>query len=124
MSHSIDECYGFYRVELRAARKAHSCDACGEPIAPRARYYVVRWEFDGKVDGVKRCARCEAIHEHLRKRGFRRETWPAERLDCGESYQDHWGEAPPDHVAALAFMTQSEAQASLVKPADGEEREP
>lgn len=101
MSHPVDEHYGFYAEPRTVARKAHACDACGETIPAGATYFRVRWAWEGHIEGCKRCMRCQALHEHLRDLG-RGETWPAEQLDCGESYQDHWGKVP-DEIQALAF---------------------
>lgn len=112
MSHSIDERYEAYIETLRVARKAHVCAACAEPIAPGHRYYTIRIVYQG-IEGLKRCLKCQAIHEHLR--GLEPgEMWPAEKLDCGEDYEEHWGGEPPAEIAALAFMTPEEAQRELV----------
>ncbi len=109
MSHCIDETYEFYTVTLRCARKAHTCDACRESIEPGHRYYTVALAFEGDFESIKRCCRCEAIHRHLRKIEPG-ELWPAERLDCGEEYRDHWGEDPPPEIAALAFALPGEVR--------------
>ena len=115
MSHEIDEYYRVYVTDVRQARKLHACDACGRAIRPGDAYCSVHLiDYDGTPENVKRCGRCETIHKHLRDRGCG-DTWPAERLDCGESYEEHWGEQPPD-IEALAFLTESEASA-LLSPA-------
>jgi len=36
--------------------------------------------------------------------------YPAERLDCGQSYKDEWGKEPPPEIAALAFKTGADMQ--------------
>lgn len=108
MSYSYDERYAVYLETLRRAAKEHRCGACDEPIAKGHRYYVVTWVFDGSAGGVKRCLRCQRVHEHLRSLApF--EMWPEERLDCGESYEDEWGECPPE-IAELAFKTGADLQ--------------
>jgi hypothetical protein len=116
MSHSCDEYYAVYLNKRVKARKAHRCDACGDTIDPGHFYHRVSWVFDGSANSVKRCLRCEAIHKHLRGKAPG-ETWPSERLDCGETYEDHWGGPPPENIARLAFLTgkdlQDEPQAVL-----------
>jgi hypothetical protein len=109
VSHEIDERYAVYRETLRCAAKEHRCDACKEPIAKGHRYYVVTWIFEREADGVKRCLRCQTIHEHLRHVG-ESDMWPDEKLNCGEEYEEHWGCPPPDEIAALAFATPQELQ--------------
>jgi RNase P subunit RPR2 len=109
MSHSIDEYYRVYNVEIRRARKPHSCDACDRAIAPGDRYASVHIvNSDGGGETVKRCGPCEVIHRHLRDNGGG-EMWPAEKLDCGEEYTEHWGKEPPEEIAALAFVTDADA---------------
>lgn len=110
MSHSIDETYDVYNETSRIARKEHVCAACKETIRIGDRYAIVGIVFDGEAESVKRCLRCQEIHEHLRKLGAY-EMWPAERLDCGEEYKEHWGHEPPPEIAALAFATPEEMQA-------------
>lgn len=107
MSYHCDERYDVYDERRTTARKAHECDACDQVIAPGDIYYRIRWVYDGSADGVKRCIRCQFIHEHLRELGDG-EMWPAERLDCGEDYEPHWGHKPPEHIAALAFWNRGE----------------
>jgi len=107
VSHSYDETYEVYSETNRRAVKQHQCSACAEPIPAGHRYYDIRIVFDGVVR-VKRCLRCQAIHEHLRTKAPG-ETWPAERLDCGESYEEDWGECPPE-IEALAFKSGADLQ--------------
>lgn len=109
MSHGIEEIYSVYRETLRCARKAHTCDACGETIQPRHRYYSVAAVFQGEVESAKRCLRCQEIHVHLRTLAPG-DMWPDEALNCGTDYEDEWGDLPDD-VARLAFLSQDEAQA-------------
>lgn len=109
MSHSCDERYAVYRETQRRAIKEHRCDACDEPIARGHKYCVVTWVFDGSAGGVKRCLRCQAIHEHLRGLG-EYDMWPDEELNCGEEYKDHWGVEPPEGIAELAFKTGADLQ--------------
>lgn len=119
MSHDIDEYYAVHRNKRVRARKPHACDACGDVIAAGHLYNRVFWVFDGRAETIARCLRCEAIHAHLRvKCGW--DMYPAERLDCGESYEDHWGDPPPAEIAALAFVGGKDLQPS---PASGKERD-
>lgn len=107
MSQWCDEAADVYSERATRARKAHTCAACGEAIAPGHVYTRVSIVFDGTVESLKRCARCQKLHEHLRTLGDH-EMWPAERLDCGEEYAQHWGEDPPPEIAALAFALPGE----------------
>lgn len=114
MSHSADGYYTVHRNECVTARKSHVCSACREPIAPGHRYHRIFTVFDGSTDTIKRCLRCERIHAHLVGKCMREtdgESWPDERLNCGEVYEDNWGEEPPDHIAALAFVSGADLQA-------------
>ena len=65
--------------------------------------------FDRSAETVKRCLRCQAIHKHLRTVDRWGDTWPAERLDCGESYESEWGPVP-DEIAKLAFLAGADLQ--------------
>lgn len=109
MSHSIEETYDVYDERHRQARKPHKCDACDETIHVGHLYCSVSTVFDGTAETIKRCLRCQAIHEHLRTLdpGV---MWPAERLDCGEEYLQHWRVDPPPEIVALAFKTAGELQ--------------
>jgi predicted RNA-binding Zn-ribbon protein involved in translation (DUF1610 family) len=102
MSHAIDDVYEVYDERRPRARKPHACGACGEAIRVGDRYVSVFIVFDGDASTVKRCRRCQKIHEHLR--GIDPgEVWPDEHLACGEGYREHWGRDPPPEIAALAF---------------------
>lgn len=107
MSHSCDGTYEVYDERRRRARVEHRCHACKEPIRVGDLYCVTFIVFEG-VESVKRCLRCQAIHEHLRDKSP--DLWPDERLNCGEEYRQHWGEEPPAEIAALAFVTADEMQ--------------
>ena len=108
MSHDIDELYQVYDEKQRRAQKQHTCCACSEPIESGHVYWSIGVVFDGSAERYKRCLRCQEIHKHLRHLGDN--TWPAERLDCGEEYEEHWGEQPPPEIAVLAFMTGADMQ--------------
>lgn len=100
-----------YRVEWRRARKDHKCEACRETIMPKHQYTITTIVCDGGIETIKRCAKCQTIHRHLESlcRAAGNDYYPAERLDCGLKYEDEWGPLP-DEIAALAFMSQEEAQ--------------
>lgn len=115
MSVYADERYQVYQEHERRARKQHVCDACGDPILPRHRYFKISWVFDGRADSVKRCLGCQAVHLHLRKLGQKDDMWPSETLSCGEEYTEHWGKPPPEHIARLAFLSPEEKQALVFR---------
>jgi predicted RNA-binding Zn-ribbon protein involved in translation (DUF1610 family) len=108
MSHYYDEQYSIYDETTRLARKEHVCSACQEPIRVGDKYVRVFILHDGGKEHLKRCARCQKIHAHLR--GLDDDMWPDERLNCGEEYENHWGEKPPDDIAALAFALPGETK--------------
>lgn len=93
------------------ARKSHRCHACGELIIAGHRYHLTKNLSDGEGYTIRRCARCQMIYAHLttriRKDGDRDE-YCHETLDCGDSYQERWGEEPPLEIAALAFALPGE----------------
>jgi hypothetical protein len=102
MSHSCDEQYAIYDEREFRANKPHTCDACGLEIPKRHRYTRVFMLYEGRKEHVKRCARCQLLHEHLRGLCEPGEQWPDERLNCGLSYESEWGPAPT-WVNELAF---------------------
>lgn len=103
------EPYEVHNEKIVTARKDHKCDACGETIKTGCHYARFFGVHDGNAETVKRCMRCQRLFDHLVERGDG-DMYPAQRLDCGESYQDHWGEDPPEEVAALAFALPHEVQ--------------
>jgi hypothetical protein len=112
MSHAIDETYDVYSETFHRARKAHRCCACDSTIRRGDRYARIFLIFQRDPELVLRCLRCQTIHKHLRDLDPGA-TWPAERLDCGEEYAEHWGKQPPAEIAEIAFMTDDEAQQRL-----------
>jgi hypothetical protein len=92
------------------ARKSHDCCACNDGIKRGDMYHRTATCYDGRVTTWKHCARCYAICKALWAAGA--EMIEME-LNCGESWEHHWGELPPE-VAALAFITPAEAQTKLV----------
>lgn len=108
MSHDAsDGPWDIYDETWRRARKPHGCHACGETIPVGVKYVRLFTLADGAKHSTKRCARCQAIHLHLRKLCRPVGRWPEEQLDCGETYEDEWGECPPE-IAALAFALPGE----------------
>lgn len=106
MSHYADEPYSVYQELKRTAMKDHVCDACELPIRKGEVYFDIRMVFEGTAEQIKRCIRCQQIHEYLR--GLSDDMWPDERLNCGEEFTEHWGKPPPEWLAALAFWQPGE----------------
>jgi hypothetical protein len=99
-----DDTYDVYDERRVTARKEHRCAACNERILPGHKYVRVGIIFQGSAETLKRCFRCQTIHEHLRDANpDDGETWPDEELNCGESYKEVFGGPPPKEIAALAF---------------------
>jgi hypothetical protein len=111
MSHSVDETYAVYDERHVRARKPHRCDACEETIERGHRYWRIGIVWDG-ARTVRRCERCQAMHQHLRTLclGSYDDMWPDERLRCGTDYRREWDRDPPAEIAALAFATPEEMQ--------------
>lgn len=115
MSHAVDQSYAFYSEPRRVAAKEHTCGACGLPIFKGNLYADVTWkDTDRGIGRVKRCARCQMMHEHLRELAPG-ERWPDEDLNCGENYQDEWGHDPPEWVQSLAFWVPGEPLPAIHK---------
>jgi len=101
------------------ARKEHTCAACKETIRHGDLYkrHFIAWE--GTCETVLRCARCDTIYQSLcelhraKNRGSYDSTWPAWRLDCGDSFQQVFRSEPPPELAELAFLTADEMQRRL-----------
>lgn len=111
MSYEVEDYYEVYDVTIRRARKDHACDACDATIRRGDLYAHVGMVFSGRGESLKRCARCELLHRHLRD-VLPSGMWPAERLDCGISWEEeHDGPQP----AEFAFMSTEEAQAKLIQ---------
>lgn len=110
MSRSCDGQYDVYRQTPRKARKEHRCNACWRDgaIQPGHAYTVVATVYEGAAHTIKRCARCQALHDHLKELCSEdNERWPDERLNCGESYESEWGDVP-EWIAAMAFWLPGE----------------
>jgi hypothetical protein len=98
----------------RRARKEHRCCACRETIRAGDRYHYVSGIWEGGPASFKHCARCWAMFAELTER-TRWGDSVALQLDCGQSWEDVFTDAPPDEIAALAFLTPDEAQGDLVE---------
>lgn len=106
-----DETADVYDERRVKARKVHHCVACGERVEPGHIYMRVAIIYDGGVTTLKRCLRCQAIHEHLRDVAPEPEAWPDEDLNCGHDYEEvHGGQPPPPEIAALAFKSGGDLQ--------------
>jgi len=93
---------------FRRARKDHLCCACGERIDPGHRYHFTSGIWDGYAYSFKHCLRCWTMFEFLVQ-----ENYPDLvdlDLNCGESYEDIFGKAPPEGIQALAFISGADMQ--------------
>ncbi len=93
------------------ARVAHECSACGDPIAPGAKYvrHVRINDAGDRPEVWKRCARCEQIYQHLCcLPAAYDDLGPQPDLGCGHTYEDAHGKPPPPEIAALAFALPGE----------------
>ena len=98
----------------RKARKEHVCCACSETIVVGHVYIRTFVLFDGNSDTYKHCLRCWAMLDAISEARKGEVVALAWKLNCGESWENTIGELPDD-VAALAFMTQGDAQALEVR---------
>ena len=91
----------FYSVVARKARKQHKCSACSETISPGHTYTLISGKWNGEVESVKHCGRCNAIFD-----GLAAETNdPIDLLlDCGLELEP--GDRPD--LEPLAFALQGE----------------
>ncbi len=119
MSVSVDGVCPVYNETTPKARRRKNgrewqCCACHDTIPRGHRYSRTATLYDGSWTTYIRCLRCQRIHEHLRdKMAGSWDEWPDEDLNCGHEYSDRWDVEPPPEIAALAFMTAQEAQATL-----------
>ena len=97
-----DERADVHESEWRRANKPHKCKACGLTIEPGQLYHRTAMLFDGSWEAWKRCARCQAIFEHLEGL-MDSDEYCNPTLSCGHEYRERWGEDPPPEIAALAF---------------------
>lgn len=81
--------------------------ACSETIEPGQRYRYSSGVWEGTPGSFKHCARCWHLYTELCDRSH---DDVAIMLDCGETWESSFGEAPPSDIAALAFLTSDEAQ--------------
>jgi hypothetical protein len=112
MSYTYDEAYSIYNeniyIYIYKAKKLHTCDACRITILPGHYYANVFIVFQNKSKTVKRCGSCQTTHLHLRKLCANNDMWPNEKLNCGTSYENEWGEEPPDEISDLPFLSPEE----------------
>ena len=106
MSYSAEEQYEVYNERRIVARKPFECDCviCSVVVRPGDSYTRVTTIYDGRVDTIRRCMRCQYLHEHLRCLCAANSDgmWPDERLNCGLDYTEEWGDLSVE-IAALAF---------------------
>lgn len=116
MSTEFDELADAWSERIRRARQTHRCSACGETIRAADRYSYTAIVYEGTVEQVKRCLRCERIYRHLDATRAR-DDWsgPYDGIDpylrCGHTYEEVRGTEPPPEIAALAFLLPGEAMA-------------
>ncbi len=108
MSHAHERA-DFWSQHEPIARKPHQCSACGETVPQGTKYRRIARGCDGSVDTIKQCARCAAIFDAICREDPQALVLP--ELDCGESWQDTFGEPEPEPVAELAFMLPSDVKA-------------
>lgn|GEM_PF-2111369 len=110
MSYYVEDYYEVYDEKTVRARVEHICDACTEKISIGHLYTRIGIIFEKVAETVKRCLRCQTIHVHIRGLDTGGDSWPDEKLSCGNTYKDHWGVDPPEEIQDLAFVTPDEAQ--------------
>lgn len=91
------------------ARKEHPCFACHETIRVGDRHHVFVAIHDGDLGRFRHCLRCWRLIEELTEKSGEGCDLS---LNCGESWEGNFGPLP-DEIAALAFLTADEAQATL-----------
>lgn len=96
------------------ARKHHMCGACKRRIQPGELYRRMDFRHEGSYMRVKRCGACETTYRHLVDRCWNSpyELAVDMELNCGKSYENEWGEVPPE-IARLPFLAGAEASALL-----------
>lgn len=111
MSCGVDENVFIHDSEWRVSYSGkHRCTACREGIPAGARYWLETYTESGFYQStVRRCQRCERIHAHLLDRMDDTFEVPAPALDCGDTYEERWGEQPSEEIAALAFALPGES---------------
>ncbi len=93
------------------ARKQHECEACDDGIQRGHVYFKTFALIDGGVSTWKHCARCHVLYEKLCELHNQSDPiYVDERLNCGTSWREAFGEDPPDEIAALAFILTDDAQ--------------
>lgn len=86
-------------------------DSLPEPSDGRTAHHVRINDSGDKPEVWKRCARCEAIYQHLISIAYDPyEDHPEPDLGCRHGYEEMHGRAPPEEIAALAFALPGEVE--------------
>lgn len=124
MSQSCDddgETVFHYRSGHVTARSEHRCVCCPEPIRPGDIHYHASWNWEGRWESFRRCARCHllylelvALHKQHRILDDYGDLMGVDpELNCGHTFEKVFGREPPEKLARLAFMTPDEVQSML-----------
>ena len=101
----VDDSCDVWDRTVRRARRERRCSGCRSIIASGDLYARTGVLYDGSWSDVAHCGRCDRLFrmsaQHIAAPG------DAE-FACGETWED-----PPPEVAALAFVTPSEASEML-----------
>ena len=100
----------FSATRYPRASRPYKCQACEEQIPCGCRYAYIAEKWDGEVNTMRRCLRCDGIYQHLLKkwRAGDNPDPPDPYLACGHEYSEVHGEEPPPEIAALAFALPGE----------------
>lgn len=111
MSAGFDDAPECHRTVYRRACKEHDCYGCTRTITAGERYRVDSGVWDGDPSQYKYCAACSLLIDAIcgtpGNEGF------VHGFMCGHSWEEVFGEEPPERVARLAFVTVEEAQKLL-----------
>jgi len=105
-----DPC-SMFKEKVHRAIEAIKCSCCGIGIRVGDYYHRTMFISEARWFTIRRCAPCQKIYEHLLKKRNESKAWDMAIdlwLDCGEEYEDEWGEPPPPEIAALAFALPNE----------------
>lgn len=98
--------------DLLRAKKPHVCDGCDRTIRVGHLYTKTAVLYDGSWSSWKHCGRCNQLMSELHER-LDRDTVVDPHFNCGSSWEDAFGEPPPEHVQVLAILTEAEASCLL-----------
>ncbi len=113
MCDGADDPCDVFVVKWRRARKEHHCITCQEAILSKELYLYSSYVYEGMPGDYKMCARCDALLKVLHEKNKDDRFAPAylcPELPCEETWQEVFGEEPPEDVAKLAFMNRVEVQ--------------